>query len=101
LTWDAVNEFSKRYGAYAFGTLVLLLVWAMVARPLIADQRSGMMEFGAISESLRETSANLKDATAAQARIAEAQASIATILDRSVQRLERMTDQGRAFPGGS
>jgi F0F1-type ATP synthase membrane subunit b/b' len=96
MSWEAVNEFSKRYGAYAFGTVVLLLVWAMVFRPLLADKQASMERFSEISQSLNTASANLKDATQAQARIAEAQAATAAILDRSVARLERLSENLRA-----
>ena len=83
MNWRWLNEVVKVYGPFAFGVLSIMLMWAAMIKPELDARR---LEFEQHSRVLQTLNEQMRDQERTNSTIHET----AVVLDRVVQKLERM-----------
>lgn len=81
-----LHLFIKSYGAMAFGTAILLIVWLTIIQP---ELKNRSLNFDAMAQLIQQQ----EQLVIAMDAVADTQKESATILDRITIRLERISER--------
>ena len=88
-TW--IKEAGKKWGAFLLGTVILVVVWRIIAQPMLDKQDTQRAEdrnaFTAAKDELAAATTALKTITESQRQVAMNQETTAKIMERVVDKL--------------
>lgn len=88
-----LQEYERRYGAYAFGVASLLIIWFAIVKPELQAQRTDAVALSKVASSM-EAAAKTLDATADTMKdAAQIQRESAMLMNAAITRLEAVASK--------